>query len=277
MELNEFEGMDNLSGVDRLEIPVNDFYRAAVYHLRPVKRNGKLVLYHNGFGNCATFIDQKPLITSLIGQGYDVLGFNLIGYGGSKFTEADLPRYGRYVVLGWRIFDLFDRPLRFYLDPVVIGLNHVLKTRKYSRIDMVGFSAAAWVTVLASAVESRIQGSYTIAGPYPIYLRSGEERLQAPRPQYYRPMLQAANYPEMFVLATLGEGRRQMHIFNRYDSCCYNNTKGKLYEPAVQKTVEACCAGRFDFVIDETHNRHAISPFALETILRDMARRDSGG
>ena len=89
-------------------------------------------------------------------------------------------------------------------------------------------------------------------------------------------MLRAANYLEMFVLATLGKGRRQLQIFNRYESCCLNNTKGKLYEPTVQKTVERCCAGRFDVVIDETHTRHAISPFTLDVIRRDMAQRGGG-
>jgi hypothetical protein len=213
----------------------------------------------------------------LIGQGYGILAFNLVGYGDSRFKRPYLPHYGWYEVSGWRLLDLVKRPLRFYLDPVVIGLNHALESRKFSRIDMIGFSAGGWVTMLASAVEPRIQGSYPIAGSYPLYLRSGEESHQSARPQYYSPMLRAANYPEMFVLATLGGKRRQMQIFNRYDSCCFNNTKGKLYETAVQKSVARCCSGRFDVMVDETHARHAISPWTLEAIRRDMARRDGGG
>jgi len=266
-----FRGTGNLAGLDRIRIAVSEFYAASVYLFRPRTRNGRLVLYHNGHGGRGTFIDQKRLIAQLIGDGYAALALNLVAQGDSDLHRAHLPGIGWYELHPWRLFDLVERPLRYYLDPVVIGLNHALKRDAYRRVDMIGFSAGAWVTVLASAVDPRIRASYTVAGPYPLYLRSGEEGRQSPRPQYYRPLLQAANYLEMFVLAAFGEERRQLQIFNRYDGCCFVNRKGKLYEAAVKQAVTQSGGGRFDVVIDETHTRHQISPYALDRIRRDLA------
>ena len=113
-----------------------------------------------------------------------------------------------------------------------------------------------------------------MAGAYPLYLRSGEEHNQSPRPQYYRPLITAANYLEMFVLAAHGEGRRQLQVFNRYDRCCYNNIKARLYEPAVRDAVATLGNPPEDFavLIDETHARHKISGWAMGMILEDLAR-----
>lgn len=277
LSFGDLARIKNIAAIDRIQVDISDFYSTSFFHLRPKKGNGKLVLYQNGHGGSGTFLDQKPLLEELIGDGYAVLGFNLVGYGESRMEPAFIPGIGWYELHPWRMFDLVDRPLRFYLDPIVIGLNYIKKKFDYSRIDMIGFSAGGWVTVVASAVDPRIQGSYTIAGLYPIYLRSGEEEKQSPRPQYYAPLLKTANYLEMFVLAASGDRRRQMQIFNRYDRCCYTNTKGKLYEAAVQRAVGQCCRGRFDVVVDETHTRHQISRYARELILKDMADRKSGG
>lgn len=267
----------NLAAIDRLTIQVTEGYTAAAYHLIPARRNGRLVLYHNGHGGNGVFTDQKRLIAALLEKGYAVMAFNLVGYAENTLTDTFIPGIGWYLLHAWRLFDLVDRPLRYYLSPVVAAINHVQADGRYSRIDMIGFSAGGWVTVLAAAIDPRISGSYTVAGPYPLYLRSGDEALQSSRPQYYRPLLKAANYLEMFVLAahraTQGGERRHLQIFNQFDGCCFRNRKGKLYEKAVQAAIKNCCGGRFDVVIDRTHTRHAISPFGLKAMLNDMASR----
>jgi len=63
-----------------------------------------------------------------------------------------------------------------------------------------------------------------------------------------------------------------LQVFNRFDRCCYSNTKGKLYEKAVKDAARLAGGGQFDVLIDETHARHKISDYAMETILKDMAR-----
>jgi hypothetical protein len=87
----------------------------------------------------------------------------------------------------------------------------------------------------------------------------------------YGPMVRAASYLDMYVLATDRPGRRQIQVFNRYDRCCYRNTKALLYLDAVREAVSAIDGGKFDVLIDETHTDHKISDQAMGLILADMA------
>ena len=114
-----------------------------------------------------------------------------------------------------------------------------------------------FTTAVMAALDQRIRRSDPVAGVYPIYLREGQDILTE-GPQYYGPMLKAAGYLDMFVLAVDSRDRRQMQVFNRYDRCCFNNMKGRLYEAAVQKTAAAIGGGRFDVLIDQTHADHIL-------------------
>ena len=131
--------------------------------------------------------------------------------------------------------DKIDRPMRYHFEPVVRALNYAEQSYDYRSIDMMGFSAGGFTTAVLAALDPRIRRSYPIAGVYPIYLRDGQDVL-ANGPPYYKPMLDAANYLDMFVLGVDGRERRQMQIFNRFDRCCFNNVKGRLYvEPGARR------------------------------------------
>ena len=80
------------------------------------------------------------------------------------------------------------------------------------------------------------------------------------------------NYLETFVLGSWGEDRGQLQIFNRFDRCCFRNVKGLHYAPAVEAVVNKIGPGRFKVVLDETLADHKVSDFAIETIIKDMAR-----
>ncbi len=269
-----YKNMENLAGIDRVTVTIDEKFghTSKFFHFRPKIGNNKLVIYQNGFGGTATFHDKKELFATLVKKGYAVMAFNLPGIGENKLGETYLPRFGWYSLHAWRLLDLVERPMRYWFEPITVAVNYARKAYRYDSIDMIGFSAGGWTAMVASALENRIRRSYPVAGGYPLYLRSGDEEKQSPRPQYYAPMVRAANYLEMFILASLGKGRHQLQVFNRYDRCCYNNTKGKLYEKAVKDALALTGEGRFDVLIDETHARHKISSFALEAILKDMAR-----
>jgi len=264
--------MDNLAGVDRVHAPVEEDYASKIYHFRPKDGNGRMVIFHNGFGKTGTFHDRKERIAELVEEGYAVMAMNLPGLGGNNIAPRYLPRYGWYQLHPWRLLDLVDYPLRYWFTPVAVAVTYGLTEMGYSSADMIGFSAGGWVTMVAAALDPRIRRSYPVAGGYPLYLRSGNEGKQSPAPHYYAPLIRAANYPEMFVLATVDTPRRQLQVFNRYDRCCYSNTYGKLYEEAVKNTARIAGGGSFDVLIDETHPRHKISDFAMEIILEDMKK-----
>ena len=261
--------MDNLAGIDRVHVTVDKEYASKVFHFRPKRGNNRLVIYQNGYGGTGTFHDRKELIAEMISEGYAVMALNLPNLGENSVRKRYLPRFGWYQMNNsWRLLDIVDRPMRFWFQPVVGVVSYAKEAYAYDNIDMIGFSAGGFVAIVAAAADERIRRSYPVAGTYPMYLRSGNK--QSPRPHYYAPMIHAANFLEMFALATFGSNRRQLQIFNRFDRCCYSGVKGKHYEKAVQDTVKAIGGGGFRVLLDETHARHMVSDFALQAIFTDM-------
>ena len=62
-------------------------------------------------------------------------------------------------------------PLRFFLEPVVTGINYFLS--KYPAchdIAMMGLSGGAWTTTVAPAIDTRITLSIPVAGSQPAYV-----------------------------------------------------------------------------------------------------------
>lgn len=267
-----FDDLPNLDRIDRVHARVDADYTAFADLYRAQDSRNRLVLLHDGYGGDGTYGNLKRPIAALLRAGIDVMVFSLPQYNRNEMGNRYLPRYGWYAVHSWRALDLVDWPMRLWIEPVVIGMNHTRADGSYESVDMMGFSAGGWVTMVAAAVDLRIRRSYPVAGVYPLFLRSREEAKQSPRPEFYAPMIRAANYLEMFVLAALGRDRAQIQVFNRYDRCCYNNRKGELYEPAVVTAIEDAGGGRFAVLIDESHPRHKVSSWATARVIEDILR-----
>lgn len=246
----------------------NDLW-STLYYLRAPHPNNRLVLYHHGFGDKMNSV--TPLLNALLDGGYDVLAINALGNAGNAIWAPIADGSGRAAHL---FFDLqpIDRPLRFHIEPVIAGLNHALQSRAYLSSDMIGFSMGGFLTTLAAAIETRIERSYPIAGTYPNYLRTGQEVMEV-GPPYYPQLLAVANQLDLYVLGAAGPGRSQLQIFNRYDRCCFNGVRGKVYEDAVRDAVARTPAGgAFAVLLDESHADHRISRFTIKTVLDDLAR-----
>lgn len=251
--------------IDRMSVDMGDDVRSLFSHFQPAVPNGRLVLYHHGYAG--TYEDNRPVIERLVGEGYAVMAFNQMAYGGNTAYIA-VP--GGRANLHYEL-DKIDRPLRYHFQPVIAALNYAEQRYDYSSIDMIGFSAGGFVTAVVAALDPRIRRSYPVAGVYPVYLRSGQEESEG-GPQYYKPMLDAANYLDMFVLGVDDAKRRQVQVFNRFDRCCFNNLKGRVYEAPVRDAAAAIGGGSFAVLIDETHADHKISDFALDHMIEDMAQ-----
>jgi dienelactone hydrolase len=258
--------LPNLARIDRVTVDMGGGVRSFLYHLRPAaRRKNRLVIYHHGFAGAIQ--DVPETLGAFLERGYAVLGVNLMAYGGNSayLSAANGDSYNLHFDL-----DRIENPLRYHFEPVVVGINYLLRDFDYQSIDMVGFSAGGFVAIVAAAIDPRIRRSYPIAGAYPIYLRVGQD-IQNGMPSTYPPLLAAASYLDMFILGATGAGRRQMQVFNRYDRCCNNNTKAMLYAPAVAARA-AALGGAFAVLIDETHADHKFSRFARDAVLADMAR-----
>ena len=84
-------------------------------------------------------------------------------------------------------------------------------------------------------------------------------------------LLDVATDMELYVLGSAGEGRRQVQILNKYDTCCYAFPSEPAYVDVVKDAVAALGAGQYDFRLDDTAVFHGVSPCALTKIEADIA------
>jgi hypothetical protein len=257
--------LENLAKTERLSIPIDHGYAAYVYIMHPHTVNGRLFLYHHGYAG--EFAQAAPFIQRALNNGDTVAAFNYPGYGENRFPTANFPKFGWYTPTWDRILTLADHPIRFYVEPIVITLNNAVRTGRYKHFDIAGFSAGGWIAGLAAAVDSRLRHTYSVAGGYPLYLRAGAEANQSAPPQYYGPLVRAANYLDQYVLAASGQNRIFTQIFNQFDRCCFRNTVGRLYESSVGTAVAGMNnGGEFRVLIDGTHADHKLSNWTLDQI-----------
>ncbi len=271
-----YKDLVSLLRIDRLTIEMDFGLRSVCYHFLPKESNGHLVIYHQGHDG--DFFLGKQAISELLRNGYSVVGMAMPLRGMNKCPVVQLKRFGRLKIESHDQMKFLTsdsgHPLRFFLEPVVVVVNYA-KTVDVDTINMMGISGGGWTTVLSAAVDTRIDRSYPVAGSLPIYLRSDKSKHWGDYEQTVPEIYTVANYLELYILASTGnEGgaRRHFQILNRYDSCCFFGLGFKTYEDHVIDAVQSFGQGQFDVILDETHQEHKISEWALDRILADLKR-----
>jgi hypothetical protein len=281
----DLAGMANLGRIDLLATKLDFGFVARAYHLVPADGNGRLAIYHEGHDG--GFRDQaRGTIEALLAAGFAVLALDMPMRGLNGWPASiDLPAIGP-VPFGsashWNLAILESpgfTPLRLFLDPILRGVNHLEQRHGYRQIVMLGISGGGWATTVYAALDPRIARSYPVAGTLPFFLRqphpgsgrfTGDGDYEQRAPGLYR----IANYLDLYVLGSIGAGRRQVQIVNKYDPCCFFGDGAEIYAPEVSAAVAAIgLDGAYRLVVDDTHARHAISLHALALILADAAAR----
>ncbi|WP_051013598.1 alpha/beta hydrolase [Pararhodospirillum photometricum] len=257
---------DRVASIDRLSLTVDEGFTARFYVLHPRHPRGPVLLYQQG--NAATIANAASLLGPLLERGVTIVAFNYPGYGENVLTRRSYPGYGVFEPSLREHMALDPLPLRRFFLPLLAGLNHGLAETGALVADMAGISAGGWATVVFAAVESRVRRSYPMAGAYPLYLQQQDDHPPSEE-QYYRPLLQAANYLELFVMGAVGEGRAQIQFFGQYDRCCQNNRLSELYAPAVRDAAQRL-GGRFDVHLNTTSPDHRINDDYVARILADL-------
>ena len=114
-----------------------------------------------------------------------------------------------------------------------------------------------------------ISQSYSVAGSFPIYLRSTPEDLgdyEQILPALYR----NADYLDLYILASYGEERMHVQIFNKYDPCCFGGQAYETYADKIKMILSNLGKGRFDVYSDDSHKEHKISEKSLDFIYNNM-------
>jgi hypothetical protein len=236
--------------------------------------NGALVIYHTGHEGFTG--RDRAAIGAYLEGGYTVwrLDMPLLGANPPEVRTA-IPQAGEVVFHQHRQFAYLDEitaghPLRYFVEPVVAAVNQA-EVYGFSDIFMTGLSGGGWTTILAAAVDPRLDASYPVAGGLPLSLRF--DRYQKNWGDWEE------NLPELFRIASFEDlsilgaaGRSQIQVLNEYDICCYNDSRYRGFAPAIQAVVEPP-GGHFEIYWSQGEFLHRANPAALEVVLADMHSR----
>ncbi len=264
--------LNMLNRTDKYTVHMDFGITSTVYHYYPQNRINKLIMYHHG--HYSDMQQHLYIVSFFLNRGYDVIVFamplvspnpTLIVVNIEPFGEIQIRYHDTMMFL-----ELLNRcPLKYFLEPVGTVLNYVLARNYYSQIAMIGLSGGACITTLYSALDTRIDNSYPVAGSLPLRFRQWD---WGDMESYYPRFYQMITYEELYLLACSG-GRRQLQILNLWDPCCFqppHRYQELVVDYVNEKLIDINDAGRFGLHIDMTHNEHEISDSALYIIEADL-------
>lgn len=227
---------DYVRGIDELKfVSLEGGPNSNVLHLRSRYPRGRLILFHNGHGQ--SYYSSVFAVLFFLQNGYDVLLFDMPGCGVNRAREHFHDSCTAYHDT-LPVFDGSDKSfLRFFVTPVVLSLDYLLRSSRFASIAMTGLSGGGWTTVLAAAVDLRIQFSFPVAGSLPLELRvysfeRGDSEQHSP--SFYSRF----SYLDLYLLGSASEligPRSQLQIFFRFDPCCFAGDRATLYGSIVRQ------------------------------------------
>jgi hypothetical protein len=176
---------------------------------------------------------------------------------------------------------------RYFFEPSVIAINFLASDAApggaFTDIALAGLSGGAWTTVMMAALDTRPRLSIAVAAGVPEYVEA-DTTMDAE--QFVRGRL-GIGYADLHVMgadgtALGGAPRRQTHVLNRRDSCCFGeieyDSRGgdagtwqssmRLFESNVRGALQGMgSAGRYRLEIDEMADHHMVSANSLQNIL----------
>lgn len=278
------EGLNStfLDRTDHILVTMDFGLESHIYHLIPYHRTHQaLVIYHQG--HLRSTMEEVVLINNLLERGYSVGVFCMPLCGWNNRPTVFVPSLG-YLKLQQHDHMKFlvpecGHPVKYFLQPVIEFINYAAQSSDHTNFSMIGLSGGGWTTTLIAAIDPRIDLSVSVAGSYPIFLRSLSPRDWGDWEQTIPGLYQTCNYLELYILGAVGKGRKQLQIINKYDSCCFAGIKWQTYDAVIKKHVEMIGEGDWDLFLDESHGKHMISTTSRGVVisaLKDLASRTRG-
>jgi hypothetical protein len=269
---SRYANIDALAQIDKLIINMEFGLESVIYHFIPKTPNNKFVFYHQG--HRGDFHNGKARIEKLLDNGYSVFAFCMPLMGLNNQPTVILKRLGKLKLTVHDHMKFLEpkdgHQVKYFIEPVIVVANYIDTSFSCRSISMIGISGGAWTTILAAAVDIRITKSFPVAGSYPIFLRTNHKKDWGDYEQTIPELYNTANYLELYVLGSVGDRRIQFQIFNKYDPCCFAGTQCNTYKKVIENRVRAFGTGSFGLLLDDTHNKHMISPAAMHHILKIM-------
>jgi hypothetical protein len=266
--LNKFS---NFSYIEKYEIAMEYGINSTAYYFHSMVNNGNLIIYHQGHGG--DFISGNETINKLLSNGYDVISFSMPLHGQNNNPEFFIDNIGKISLQHHNQFYYLDNAnfssIKFFLEPILISLNYIDEKYNYDSYSFIGISGGGWTGILYSAIDERISQTFSVAGSYPIFLRIDSKDM-GDYEQIIPDLYTKVNYLELYIMSSVGDGRKLVQVFNENDPCCFSGDSFLIYESYVTNTVNSFEHGSFEILLDSTHNEHIISNFALDRIMKSI-------
>lgn len=272
---DRYTDLQNLARINKITITMEYGLNSYSYLFLADKSNNKLIVYHQGHDG--DFVLGKNTIQFFLEKGYSVLAFSMpltgmnnqpnvdLSFGKLKLTTHDDLRFIESNTLS---------PIKFFVEPIAISLNHVDKEFHFDSYYMTGISGGGWTTVLYSALDPRIEKSYPVAGSVPLYLRFNNPKNMGDYEQMLPELYEIADYLDLYIMASYGENREQLQIFNKYDPCCFSGTGYTTYENEIKKSISELGKGKFEVFLDVNNKKHSVSDESLVMILKNIENQN---
>lgn len=266
-----YADIQSLKSISKMVVKMEFGLESHIYHFNPTVPKKHVVLYHQG--HRGDFIKSKEQIRFFLDNGYPVVAFCMPLLGLNNQPTVYLERFGNLRMTTHDHLKMlkpaFGHPVKFFVEPIIRTLNY-LGESGHSSFSMVGISGGGWATTMVAAVDPRIRKSFPVAGTYPIYLRSNSQRDWGDYEQNVPEIYRTVNYPELYILGSVGENRKQLQILNQFDSCCFAGPKWETYKETIRQRVFSLGTGEFDLYSDDSHHDHRISENVLNVIQTEL-------
>ena len=267
---DRYQNLSNLKSIDKLNIEMEYNVNSIVYLFLPENSNNELVIYHQG--HAGDFIFGKDSIELLINEGYSVLALSMPLFGMNNQPIIDLNDFGKLKFTSHKHLNFLESsnfsPIKFFVEPIGVSLNYLDNNFDFNSYHMLGISGGGWTTVLFSAIDDRTSQNYSVAGSFPVFMRSDSKNI-GDYEQIIPELYTIANYLELYVLSSFGPERKLILVYNEFDPCCFS---GNAYEQLpfsgiIKNKITNIGEGKFDVIIDRDQNQHIISNKILSEII----------
>ena len=266
-----YQNLSNLKSIHRLTISMEYSVNSISYLFLPENSNDKLIIYHQGHGG--DFVNGKETIDFFLDKNYSVLAFSMPLLGMNNQPIIDLEHFGKIKFTNHKHLQFLESsefsPVKFFIEPIGVSLNYLDQNFDFDSYYMMGISGGGWTTVLYSAIDDRISQSYSIAGTFPIFMRSDSKNI-GDYEQIIPELYAIVNYLELYILNSYGDNRIHVQIFNNNDPCCFSGNISGIYDHEINERLIKLDKGNFFLYIDDTHNEHKISEYSKNLISEHM-------